>query len=81
MSDITVYSTPTCGYCKMAKAYLKSRDIDFEAVDISKSAKRMKEVQEISGQMGVPVINIKGKVVVGFNRPVIDALIREQGVA
>ncbi len=80
MSAITMYTTPTCGYCHMAKNYFTMKKIDFEIKDITKDPQAMQEVQDKSGQMGVPVIDIKGKVVVGFNRPVIDALMRQEGL-
>lgn len=65
---IKVYSTPTCTYCVTLKKFLTEKGIQFEAVDVSQSENDLKEMVEKSGQMGVPVIDIDGQVVVGFNR-------------
>ncbi|HIA91649.1 TPA: NrdH-redoxin [Candidatus Saccharibacteria bacterium] len=77
MADVTIYSTPTCGFCHMAKSYFQSNDIEYEEKDVSRDADLQKEMIEKSNQMGVPVIDIDGKIVVGFNRPAIDSLLRE----
>jgi len=73
MSDVIVYSTPSCPYCKMAKEYLKSKNIEFEDVDVSANMERAMEMIRKSGQQGVPVLDIKGKIIIGFNKPEIDA--------
>jgi len=73
MSDIIVYSTPSCPYCQMAKEYLKSKNIEFEDVDVSANMERAMEMIRKSGQQGVPVLDIKGKIIIGFNKPEIDA--------
>lgn len=77
MAAVTIYTTQTCGFCHMAKSYFQSNDIDYEEKDVSHDAELQREMIEKSNQMGVPVIDIQGKVVVGFNRPAIDALLRE----
>jgi len=69
--NIIVYSTPTCPYCHMAKDFLRQNKIKFEEVDVSKDREKAKEMIEKSGQMGVPVIEIGGKVIVGFDREAI----------
>ncbi|MCD6522292.1 MAG: glutathione S-transferase N-terminal domain-containing protein [Candidatus Diapherotrites archaeon] len=74
--NVIVYSTPSCPYCAMAKEYLKSMGIPFEDVDVSKDRARAMEMVQKSGQMGVPVIDINGTVIVGFNRPAIDMALR-----
>jgi glutaredoxin-like YruB-family protein len=73
--NITVYSTPTCPYCVMAKVYFKKRNLPFRDVDVSKDQSAAKEMIEKSGQMGVPVIEIDGVVTVGFNRDFIEDVI------
>lgn len=73
MSDVIVYSTPSCPYCQMAKEYLKSKNIEFEDVDVSANMERAMEMIRKSGQQGVPVLDIKGKIIIGFNKPEIDA--------
>ncbi|MDD5318665.1 MAG: glutaredoxin family protein [Candidatus Pacebacteria bacterium] len=68
MKKITIYSTPTCTYCKMAKELLTEKGIPFESVDVQADIARRKEMIEKSGQMGVPVIDIDGEIMVGFDR-------------
>jgi len=70
--SIIVYSTPTCPFCHKAKEYLKERGIAFEDVDVSDNPDRSEEMIEKSGQMGVPVLDINGTVVVGFDKSKID---------
>ena len=65
---IKVYSTPTCTYCVTLKKFLTEKRIQFESVDVSQNAKDLQEMVDRSGQMGVPVIDIDGQIVVGFNR-------------
>jgi len=75
MSDVIVYSTSSCPYCQMAKEYLKSKNIEFEDVDVGSNMDRAMEMIRKSGQQGVPVLDIKGKVIVGFNKPEIDSVL------
>ena len=65
---IKIYSTPTCPWCKKAKAYLEEKGIAYEGVDVSSDEVAQKEMIEKSGQMGVPVLDIDGKIVVGFDK-------------
>ncbi len=78
MSAITMYTTPTCGYCHMAKNYFKMLKLDVITKDITKDEEAMKEIEEKTDQFSVPVIDIDGRVVVGFNRPIIDIVLREK---
>jgi len=73
---ITIYSTPTCVYCNTLKEYLKSKNIQFQDIDVSKDEKELEKMVSISGQMGVPVIDIDGDVVIGFDRQEIDKLLK-----
>ena len=77
MSAVTIYTTQTCGFCHMAKSYFQSNDVEYEEKDVTNDAELQKEMIEKSNQMGVPVIDINGKIVIGFNRPEIDSLLRE----
>ena len=72
-----VYSTSTCPYCKLAKEYLSSKGIPYEDIDVSNDQEKAKEMVNISGQMGVPVIVINGEVVIGFDKGKIDSLLSE----
>lgn len=66
--NVKIYSTPTCPYCKMAKQFLTENNITFEDVDVAANQAAAQEVVAKSGQMGVPVIEIDGKIVVGFDK-------------
>lgn len=65
---VTVYSTPTCPYCKQAKEFFNENNIEFEDIDVAEYNDAAKEMVEKSGQMGVPVIDIDGEIIVGFNK-------------
>lgn len=67
--NIKIYSTPSCPYCKMAKQFLKDNNIDFLDIDISNNRQEASKMVEISGQMGVPVLDIDGTIIIGFNKP------------
>jgi glutaredoxin-like YruB-family protein len=75
MADVKVYSTPTCPYCKMAKEFLKENNIQFEDLDVSSNQTAAQEMISKSGQMGVPVLDIKGQIVVGFDKARIKQLL------
>jgi len=64
---VKVYSTPTCPWCKKTKEFLKENKIKFEEIDVSNDEKASKEMIEKSGQMGVPVTDVNGTIIVGFN--------------
>ena len=72
MKQVKIYTTSTCVYCRGAKEYFKEKGIEYEEVNLSEKPDKIQEMVEISGQMGVPVILIDGKVIVGFNRGAID---------
>jgi glutaredoxin-like YruB-family protein len=78
MKAVTIYSTPTCAYCKMAKEYFREKNVSYTEFNVAVDIERAQEMIEKSGQMGVPVIDIEGKIVIGFNKPVID---QELGLA
>ena len=72
---VIVFSTPTCSYCNMAKVYFRRNKIKFRDVDVSKDASAARDLQRRSGQMGVPVIDINGRLIVGFDKPKINKLL------
>lgn len=76
---VLVFTTPTCPWCTRAKAYLRERRVPFREVDVSRDAAAARDLARRSGQMGVPVIEIDGRPVVGFNRPQIDRLLGLKG--
>ncbi|OAA21898.1 glutaredoxin family protein [Kosmotoga sp.] len=72
---VTVYSTPSCPWCRKAKQYFKSLGIPFKDIDVSKNQKKAEEMYRKSGQMGVPVITIGNQVIVGFDKAKIDKIL------
>ena len=69
---VIVFSTPTCTYCNMAKKYFREKGVKFKDVDVSRDMAAARDMVRRSGQQGVPVIDIGGKIVVGFDRPKIE---------
>jgi glutaredoxin-like YruB-family protein len=69
---VIIFSTPTCTYCNMAKKYFRDKGIKFKDVDVSRDMTAARDMIRRSGQQGVPVIDIGGKIVVGFDRPKIE---------
>lgn len=74
---ITIYSTPTCVYCKMAKAYFVENNIKYEEKDVKVDGAAREEMVKKSGQLGVPVIDINGAIVIGFDKQRISELIKK----
>lgn len=74
--QITVYSAEWCAYCRAAKDYLNKKSIAFTEKDVESDPAFLEESIQKSGQMGIPVIDINGEIIVGFDRPRIDALIK-----
>lgn len=72
---IKIYSTPTCPYCVQAKNYFKNKKIPFEDVDVSLNKEAAEEMVKISNQMGVPVITLDEKVIIGFDRDKIEKIL------
>lgn len=72
---VKVYSTPACPWCAVTKNYLKSRNVPYEDIDVSRDRAAAAEMVRKSGQRGVPVIDIDGKIIVGFDQAAIDGLI------
>ena len=73
--NVIVYSTPNCPYCRMSKQYLTQRGIKFVDYDVSVDVEKAREMIEKSGQMGVPVIDINGTIIIGFDKPRIDLML------
>jgi len=73
---VKIYSTPTCVYCNNLKEYLSKKNIAFEVSDVSENEQELEKMVAISGQMGVPVVEIDGNVVIGFDKEKIDELLK-----
>ncbi|MBU5455683.1 glutaredoxin family protein [Caproiciproducens sp. MSJ-32] len=69
---VKVYSTSSCPWCVKAKNYLKSLNVEFEEYNVQDDMEAREEMISKSKQMGVPVLDINGKIIVGFDKPAID---------
>jgi glutaredoxin-like YruB-family protein len=65
---VTIYSTPTCHFCHMAKEFFTEKGVEFTAYDVASDASKRQEMIQMTGQLGVPVIVIGDDVMVGFDR-------------
>lgn len=73
---VIVYSTPTCSYCNMVKDYFKKQRVPFTDYNVAQNLAKADEMVKKSGQMGVPVVDIHGKIIVGFNQSEIDKALK-----
>ncbi|MBP6858217.1 MAG: glutaredoxin family protein [Candidatus Pacebacteria bacterium] len=73
MSTVTIYSTPTCVYCNMAKSFFKANSVEFTEHNVASDLEKRKEMIDKTGQMGVPVIDLGTEVIVGFDEERIKA--------
>lgn len=75
MHNVTIYTTPTCVYCKMTKEFFKEKNVQYEERDVTTDEKAREEMIQKSGQMGVPVIDIDGTIVTGFDKEKLTELL------
>ncbi|KKR62914.1 NrdH-redoxin [Candidatus Nomurabacteria bacterium RIFCSPHIGHO2_01_FULL_39_220] len=75
MKNVTIYSTPTCHFCHMAKEFFKEKNVAYTEHDVASDMVKRKEMVERSGQLGVPVIIIGDELIVGFNQSKIAQLL------
>lgn len=75
--NVTVYSTKTCPWCHKTKEFLNEKGVKFRDVDVGTDREAASEMMEKSGQMGVPVIDIDGKIIVGFDREELEKTLAE----
>jgi glutaredoxin-like YruB-family protein len=76
MAKVIVYSTPTCPYCKLAKEFLTEKKVAFEDINVQADEAEAREMIKKSGQMGVPVLDIDGKIIIGFDKDEINAALK-----
>ncbi|MGL5634689.1 MAG: glutaredoxin family protein [Sarcina sp.] len=74
---VKIYSTAVCPWCVKAKDYLKKKGVDFVEYNVQEDEEAKKEMIAKSKQMGVPTLDINGTIVVGFDRPAIDAALNK----
>ena len=75
MKKVSIYSTPWCVYCKMAKKFFEANKVAYEEYDVATDVKSRDEMIKKTGQMGVPVIDVGGKIVIGFDQPKLKELL------
>ncbi len=75
MKDVTIYTTPTCSFCHMTKAFLADKGVKFKEVDLTQDQESLKHVVEATGQMGVPVTKIDDEYVIGFDKDTLSRLL------
>lgn len=74
--NITIYSTPSCPYCQQAKQYLSDKGAPYSEKDVATDLSAREDMVKKSGQLGVPVIEVDGNIIVGFNRPKLDEVLK-----
>jgi len=75
MANITIYTTPTCAYCKMTKEFFKENNVQYTEMDVTTNPQAREEMIKKSDQMGVPVTDIDGNIVIGFDKEKLTELI------
>jgi glutaredoxin-like YruB-family protein len=73
--EAKIYTTPTCAYCQMAKEWFKENNIEYEELDVSQDEEKRKNLIEKTGQMAVPVIEVGGQIVIGFDKTKLSELL------
>jgi glutaredoxin-like YruB-family protein len=73
--NIKIYSTPTCPWCVRVKQFLKENNVSFEDLDVSANQAAAEEMIQKTGQMGVPVLDIEGEIIIGFDKDKIKAIL------
>ena len=69
---VTIYTTPTCSFCHLAKEYFKQKKVSYTEVNVQTDLKGREEMVKKSGGLGVPVIDIGGTIIIGFNKPAVE---------
>ncbi len=77
MQPVIVYSTPTCPFCYMVKDFLREHNVPFQDFDVASNSEKLREMINKTGQTAVPVIDIGGKIIIGFDEA---ALLRALGI-
>lgn len=80
MSEVVVFTTSTCPWCRRAKEYLANKNLSFREVNVERDAEAAEEMVQATGQMAVPVVKIGETWVVGFHPPTIDQTLARAGL-
>lgn len=75
MAKVTIYTTPTCVYCRAAKEFFKENNVVYEEKDVAKDEQARNDMVKKSGMMAVPVVDIDGTIVIGFDRAKVSQLL------
>lgn len=75
MASVTIYTTPTCVYCKMTKNFFLENNIQYTEKNVAQDAEARNLMIQKSSQMGVPVIDIDGQIVIGFDHEKLSELL------
>ena len=75
MKKVTIYSTPSCHFCHMAKDFFQEKGVQFEDINVAADQAKRAEMVDLTGQLGVPVIRIGDDVIIGFNKPKVAELL------
>ena len=81
MKPVSIYTTDTCSYCKLAKDFFQKNNVEFQEFNVGSDLEKRQEMIEKSGQMGVPVITVGSDIVVGFNKSRLEELLGVSAVA
>lgn len=79
MKNVTIYTTPNCGWCKITKEFFQHHNIEYTEKNVAEDASARQEMVEKSSQLGVPVTDVDGSIVIGFNQPMLVKLLELQG--
>jgi glutaredoxin 3 len=79
-TKVTVYSADWCAFCHAAKDYLAKINVKFTDKNVEEDRSFMEEAVKKSGQMGIPVLDIDGEIIIGFDRPKIDAVLKDKKI-
>lgn len=80
-SPVTIYTAVWCGYCKMAKQFLDQKGVKYSEKDVEKDRDAAQQAVEKSGQMGVPVIDVGGDIILGFNQPALEKSLKAHNLS
>lgn len=75
MKTVNIYTTPSCTYCKMAKEFFKEKGVGYQEFDVAADPQKRAHMIDLTGQLGVPVIEIEDAIIIGFNKPKVAELL------
>jgi len=75
MKSVTIYSTPSCHFCHLAKDFFTENNVEYTEFDVASDLDKRKEMMDMTGQMGVPVIKIEEDIIIGFDEDKVKELL------